>query len=334
MHDLRDAFSAPDSTPSLDDGQKPSVWSRRILPGIVIATVVLIAMTLGGWFWTGLFTLGFFQGYKELSALMHAKNISPSKAIAVPVGFLLIVCAAFNKVNYLTPLITLGIIASFVSLVFRRPTGSISDIGATLLAILYLGFLPAHYILLRSLNSGITTGLDSSALPGVFAGIFPEDGFGYVLFTIVVISISDIGAYYVGKAFGKHLLYPEISPKKTTEGAYGGILCGVLVAVLFAQLTNFPMHHALMLSILLVITGQLGDLSESLLKRDAGLKDSGGLLKGHGGILDRTDSYIFSGAVSYYYIHWIVLQQGIAQDVLQLLEMPLLGFTPCCWVLT
>lgn len=134
--------------------------------------------------------------------------------------------------------------------------------------------------------------------------------------TLAVISASDIGAYYVGRALGKHLLYPEISPKKTQEGAIGGLFCGLLLGVGCALLWNIPMGHAVILSVLLVIVGQLGDLTESMMKRDVGMKDSGELLASHGGFLDRADSYIFSGVVSYYYIYWFVLRQGLAPEVM------------------
>jgi phosphatidate cytidylyltransferase len=127
-------------------------------------------------------------------------------------------------------------------------------------------------------------------------------------------------AYYAGKAFGRHLLYPAISPKKTREGAIAGLLAGVFMGLLLSALWGFPWIHAVILSVLLVIVGQLGDLTESMMKRDVGMKDSGMLLASHGGFLDRADSYIFSGAVCYYYIYWVVLRQGLAPDVIQWLE--------------
>ncbi|MBY0406029.1 MAG: phosphatidate cytidylyltransferase, partial [Cyanobacteria bacterium] len=199
-------------------------------------------------------------------------------------------------------------IASFFRLLFRKPRATISDIGATLLSIFYIGYLPMHFILLRNIGSaGVSNPLE-------------QPGLGYLFLTLLILCASDIAAYYAGKRYGKHLLYPEISPKKTREGALWGILGGLLVGLIFSLNIGFPIEHTLVLAPLLVVVGQLGDLSESLLKRDAGMKDSGVLLKGHGGVLDRIDSYIFSGAISYYYIHWVVLHQGLAQDFMGFLN--------------
>jgi phosphatidate cytidylyltransferase len=200
-------------------------------------------------------------------------------------------------------------IACFFILLFRSPRASISDIGGTLLAVFYTVYLPAQYILLRHLNKQPD------------APYWAQPGLHYLIFTLVVISASDIAAYYVGRTFGKHLLYPAISPKKTREGAIGGLLVGVGFGVACSLIWHVvPIVHAVILSILLVVVGQLGDLTESMIKRDVGMKDSGALLASHGGILDRIDSYIFSGIVCYYYIYWVVLQQGLAPEVIQWLK--------------
>ncbi len=249
--------------------------------------------------------LACWQAFKELSGMMDVKGIRPSKVIVLLSGLCLLLVAASGRAGEFGPIISLTVIASFVRLLFRRPLGSISDIGATLLAVFYVAYLPAHFILLRQIDAA---GIANPLL---------QPGLGYLLFTVLVISMSDIGAYYVGKKLGKHPLYPEVSPKKTQEGALGGLICGVLTGLGVSLVIGLPLPHVVPLSVLLVVVGQLGDLSESLLKRDAGLKDSGALLAGHGGLLDRGDSYIFSGVVSYYYIHWIVLQRGLYQDLMQ-----------------
>ncbi len=264
------------------------------------------AAILGGWLWSALVFLSIHFGQQELKVLMGSTGIKPSQIIVYAAAVLMVLVASFDKPQFLSPILTLTLIASFFRLLFRHPRATIGDIGGTLLAVFYMVFLPVHFILLRHLNYH----------PGTSAWWQP--GLQYLLMTLAIISASDIAAYYVGKKFGRNLLYPAISPKKTREGAIGGLLGGIVFGVLFSMPGDFPLVHAVILSILLVIVGQLGDLTESMMKRDVGMKDSGALLASHGGFLDRADSYIFSGVVCYYYIYWVVLQQGLAPDVIHL----------------
>ncbi len=272
--------------------------------GLLIAVVFFGCASLGGWLWSLLVFASIYFGQQELKTLMGSSGIRPSQTIIYSAAIPMVIMATLDKPQFLSPILTLTMIACFFRLLFRSPHGSISDIGGTLLAVFYMVYLPVQYILLRHLN------------PQVGASYWAQPGLHYLLMTLAVISASDIAAYYVGKKLGKNLLYPEISPKKTREGAVGGLLGGIVLGVGCALLWHFPLHHAVILSILLVVTGQLGDLTESMMKRDVGLKDSGELLASHGGFLDRADSYIFSGVVCYYYIYWVVLQQGLAPEVL------------------
>lgn len=274
--------------------------------GLLVAIIFFGSAALGGWWWSLVVFASIHFGQKEFQTLLGNIGAKHSQIIVYTAAVLMVLVATMDKPQFLSPILTLTLIASFFRLLFRHPRATIGDIGGTLIVVFYMVYMPVHYILLRHLHYQ----------PGVNEWVQP--GLVYLLMTLAVISASDIAAYYIGKAFGKHLLYPEISPKKTREGAIGGLLAGVGMGVLITTLWPvMPAGHAAILSILLVITGQLGDLTESLMKRDVGLKDSGALLSSHGGFLDRSDSYIFSGAVCYYYIYWIVLQQGLAPDVIQ-----------------
>jgi len=272
--------------------------------GLLIAAIFFSAATLGGWLWSSLILASIILGNRELKNLLGNIEVRPSQIIIYGSAILMVLAASFDKPQFIPPIVTLSIIASFFRLLFRSPRAHIGDIGGTLLVIFYMVYLPVHFILLRHLGN----------VPGLPA--WNQPGLHYLVLTLSVISASDIGAYYAGRTFGRHLLYPEISPKKTKEGAVAGLFAGILLGVLCALLWNIPMHHAVILSILLVIVGQLGDLTESMMKRDVGMKDSGELLASHGGFLDRADSYVFSGVLSYYYIYWVVLQQGLAPDVI------------------
>lgn len=133
----------------------------------------------------------------------------------------------------------------------------------------------------------------------------PTYGEYLTLFMIVTVWVSDTGAYFSGRFFGRHKLNPEVSPKKTWEGAVGGTLLAVAAAALMQHLflfECFTVQKALWLGLLVAIVGQVSDLAESVLKRSAGVKDSSHLLPGHGGFLDRFDSYLLLAPLFYYVV--------------------------------
>jgi phosphatidate cytidylyltransferase len=134
-----------------------------------------------------------------------------------------------------------------------------------------------------------------------------DSGPGFVILSLVLSWFSDTGAYFAGRFLGKHKLYEAVSPKKTVEGAIGGLVAAVLGAVVghFFYLRSLPLDHAIILAVVAGSLGQAGDLGESMLKRSFGVKDSGGIVPGHGGILDRIDALIVTSAFAYVYILWI-----------------------------
>lgn len=286
---------------------------QRVIMGVFLLSVATVCIIWGGWAWFLLLYIVFYQGFTELYQIFKAKGIVASKVSVFLVGTFILLLAQLRLTQFMMPCVALGVIVSFIRLLFRQPpkyerAATINDMGATLLAIFYLGFLPMHYILLRQMAP-------TQPLPLMF-----ESGVYYVFITCLVISASDIGAYFVGKFFGRHPLYPQISPKKTREGAVGGLVFACIAGLGFLLTGQFTWWHALILSTLLNLVSLLGDLTESLMKRDAGLKDSGTILMGHGGFLDRFDSYLFCGVLSYYYIHWFILHEGLAQNVLDVIN--------------
>lgn len=166
---------------------------------------------------------------------------------------------------------------------------SLQSIAFTLLGVLYVGWLLSYLVLLR----------------------FLIDGAHYVFYLFGVVWLGDAVALFFGTLFGRHKLAPTLSPRKTVEGAVGGVLgslCGAIVGGCWL-LGNFTLTQCLAVGFLLAVLGQLGDLSESLLKRSAGVKDSGVLIPGHGGILDKVDGILFGGPALYYYILFVVGQE-------------------------
>jgi phosphatidate cytidylyltransferase len=130
----------------------------------------------------------------------------------------------------------------------------------------------------------------------------PHNGPKFLLFALVLTWAGDTTAYFVGRGVGKHPLAPHISPKKTWEGSIGSMFGSLLVAYVFSHWIHLPLIHLLIMAVLGNIAGQMGDLLESAYKRSAGVKDSGGLLPGHGGILDRIDALILCIPVIWYYL--------------------------------
>jgi len=180
--------------------------------------------------------------------------------------------------------------------------------------------IPASYVLT---GSALEDSLPSSAIAvlattyvGMLGGSlirlrhdFPE-GWKLIFFLLLVVWLGDSGAYYFGKAFGKRKLSPRISPKKTVEGLIGGISTSIVTAVVihFTFFRSFPLHHAIFAGVILSFAGVIGDLAESMWKRSADVKDSGTLLPGHGGFLDRFDSILFTAPILYCY--WTLIVHG------------------------
>jgi phosphatidate cytidylyltransferase len=175
--------------------------------------------------------------------------------------------------------VTAGLCSSFP--IERR----LQDTAITLFGIVYVGF---------TLNTVVTT----RALP---------DGVSFVFFVALVTWAADTGAYYAGTLWGKHLLAPSISPKKTIEGVLGGLglATGAAAVAHVWFVPQLSLLHIIVLGLLLTLAGLIGDLFESAIKRRVGVKDSGGILPGHGGMLDRLDSLLFTAPTFYYYVTYI-----------------------------
>lgn len=178
-------------------------------------------------------------------------------------------------------------------------------------------FVPMTIFLVThpSPNQQLTSDISKAVLGPIYVGLplamllmihLRPNGKIWIFFLISVIFANDTGAFYFGKFLGRHKLYGAISPNKTWEGAIGGLLSSIIVALLFLRILRF---HELNLTIMILvlalsITGQIGDLVESMLKRNHGIKDSGKILPGHGGILDRIDALLFSIPILYIFLTW------------------------------
>jgi len=273
-------LSAPGFLPNL---------ARRLGTALVTLPAILAALFRGPrWLGLAIVASALAVGLYEFFGLLRARGIRPLRLVGLVVAAALFLDVAAPG-WYPAPFVPLGALL-LLTFTLRRggDVEAVSAAAATLLGAVYLG-----------------------ALGGTIAALFvlPPAGEGaWRLTLLLAIQVfSDSFAFFVGHAFGRHRLAPAVSPGKSVEGALGGLLGGVLaaLAVRHLGLPHLPLAHAVALGAAVAAVGIVGDLDESLLKRWAGVKDSGRLFPGHGGMLDRLDSLLFGAPVLYYYFQYV-----------------------------
>lgn len=263
-------------------------WTRVISAIILGISVVFIVLQGELWIFFALVNLIVILGIREFSRLARSTRSLPSWILSAIIACLF--CLSSFRPNWLdiNLVFCLAVGLPFlIEIVRRNPPSALLNISATLLGVLYVGWLfGRHIILLRQMS----------------------DGRNLIFFLMGVTWGGDIGAYLIGMRLGKHKIIPAISPGKSIEGYFAGIIFSFAVALAFRHwlLSNIGLLHIIILGIGLAVIGQIGDLAESLLKRGANMKDSGRIMPGHGGILDRCDSMIFIAPALYYYAIYIL----------------------------
>lgn len=276
----------------------------RILSGIVAIALALGIGLVGGWYFTFGFCIVVYLGQLEYFQLVRAKGIAPAGKTTLVVSQALLVISTMSSTLADAVLPVAGTFICFY-LLFQPKFATIADISASILGLFYGGYLPSYWVRLRSLGTTASSNLPLGGYwPVTWTNLqaLPQ-GLTATLLAFFCIWAADIGAYIVGKCFGRTRL-SDISPKKTVEGAVFGVFASVAVAVAGSWYLNWPAWQlsGVALGLLIGIASLLGDLTESMMKRDAGVKDSGELIPGHGGILDRADSYVFTAPLVYYFV--------------------------------
>lgn len=284
-------------------------WSR-IISGIVAIALALFATLLGGWYFTIVIAVVVFLGQQEYFNLVRARGIAPAAKTTMSVSLILLAICTLDGGLADAVMPIAGTFICFY-LLFQPKMATIADISASIMGLFYVGYLPSYWVRLRSLGSAALSNIPLGGYwPTSWTDILDQrnlallpQGLTATVLTFLCIWAADIGAYTIGKFFGKTRL-SDISPKKTVEGAVFGISASVAIGLAGAYYLHLPraLYTGLALGLLIGIASLLGDLIESALKRDAGVKDSGQLIPGHGGILDRTDSYIFTAPLVYYFL--------------------------------
>ncbi len=268
----------------------------RILTALIGIPVIILAIWLGKTSFAIVVSILVVIGALEFSDFVKKKGIVHGRGKVVATAFAFPLLAFFNLFETVIPF-ALTILILY-NLLLRLFSGKVKDsilyTSVGLLIPLYTGFLPSHLILIRDMEGAM--------------------GLYFSLITFMIAWSNDTAAYFVGTNFGKRKLCPSVSPKKTFEGAFGGLI-GVIVVIFimdfimmnqFGITVSFSKWHLFFISIIASLAATFGDLVESMLKRDANLKDSGNIIPGHGGVLDRFDSVFFVAPIVYYYIKFLV----------------------------
>jgi phosphatidate cytidylyltransferase len=245
----------------------PVIFLIAIGPPIILTLIVLLAT---------------FLGLREFYTLTLPHSRSVEKWMGMGLGLLLSIIITQGNTKMVYPFIVLLLLlpSIFFMGTSKDFSSTISHMGIMFFGIFYIGFLLSHISLIRTMVNGKQ----------------------WILFLILTVWAGDVFALLSGSLLGRHKLYPKISPNKTYEGLAGGIIGSIMVALAFALLfiPQLKIGLCILLAIGLGVLGQLGDFTESMLKRGAQVKDSGSLIPGHGGMLDRLDSFLFSAPFLHY----------------------------------
>ena len=249
---------------------------QRIITAVIFGTILISLTIVGGIPFIILTYLAATIALHELLRMRKLNLFSIAGMISLLFLWLILLPSKYEYLLtniHLTKVeVTLFAVLLFLSYtVATKNRFTFDDVAFSIMSILYIGMGFYYFMETR------------------------EEGLVFIFYSLFIIWATDSGAYFIGKALGKRKLWPEISPNKTIEGSLGGIICAVVVSVVYGLITEIDVHivYLSFMTIILSIFGQIGDLVESALKRHYDVKDSGNILPGHGGILDRFDSLLF-----------------------------------------
>jgi phosphatidate cytidylyltransferase len=277
--------------------------AKRVLVVVVLLPIGLAAIILGGWVYTGMVALILGLAAAEFAHLFRKGGYQPFDALIIAGAVALALgrgWKGFALDGIILGTFILGSMTYHLVAYERGRDQAATDFAITIAGGMYLGYLGAYLISLRQLPEGLW----------------------WVLLALPTVWLADSGAFFIGRAFGKHKMSRRLSPKKSWEGYFGGIVVGTIGAALLALLwqtlarqwpsildntTQITPLNAAILGLILSTVTTLGDLGESMIKRQFGAKDSGSLLPGHGGVFDRIDSWLWAGIISYFVIFYFLL---------------------------
>ena len=272
----------------------------RLITGLIIGFTAFFAIINGGIPLALLVMVIVVLASKEYTIILKNKGFLPSLKIMILIGFLFTLAAYLGRPDWGLQIFTLLTFVSFMWVLFRGKQPYIANVATTILGTVYCGWFPAHLLMLRDV------GCCEPVFNGLIKMNISMEGAIYSVMLLLAVILTDSFCYFAGVQFGKHKLAEVISPNKTVEGAIGGSVTCIIFCLIFGHFIQLEWYHSLILGVLIAGFSQIGDLCESMIKRDAGVKDSSDILPGHGGFLDRTDSYVLTIPVVYYYLQFFV----------------------------
>jgi phosphatidate cytidylyltransferase len=280
----------------------------RLLTAVILVPLISYVIVQGGLLYLGTAVVIILLGQTEFYRLIEDKGARPLKAFGLTAGAALPVVAYLGTEYHMTVLLTATLLAVLVAQLGKATiTEAMASVSGSYFGVVYVGWLFSYTIVLRNFYD---TALANSGAEAVAAvGIVPDAGIFFMFFTLFCVIWCDTGAYFGGRAWGRRKLARRISPGKTVEGAITGVLTGTLAGLLcklgfdifWPELSqSLSIRAVLIFGVVISVAGMVGDLVESLLKRDASVKDTGALLPGMGGVLDRIDAPLIGIPVMYY----------------------------------
>jgi phosphatidate cytidylyltransferase len=270
--------------------------AKRVLVVAILLPIGLVLIYLGGIAYATFIGLVMILAAWEYVRMMRTVDHQPATILVLLVVAALCAARAWNGFELAPAILSIFVLAAMGYHLFTYERGrdhAATDFATSLGIVVYLGWIGAYLISLRAL----------------------ENGMQWLLLTLIIIWIADSAAYFIGVRWGHHRLSPRLSPKKSWEGYWAGVIFGTLAGLLVGwgfgawvgTASGISWLSGLVLGIVLSVVTTLGDLGESMIKRQVGVKDSGNLLPGHGGAFDRVDSWLWAGVIAYYLIVWFFL---------------------------
>ena len=265
----------------------------RVLTAAVLIPIAVGLIYLGEFAFLALVAVMLSLAEVEFCRLITQDNFHPTLVFGIGIVWLFLLNTQFSTLEILQPGLALILLASLAWQMAHRQGSPVADWALTIAGGLYLGVCGACMISIRSLDNGSW----------------------WMLTALFTITSVDSGAYFIGRAWGRHKMAPSLSPGKTWEGYIAGVVTGALITPLLITLCRTPVNgkvtanivHGLILGLLIATLAPLGDLAVSMIKRQVGAKDSGKIIPGHGGALDRLDSILWAAVIVYYYILWFAI---------------------------